>query len=88
MAKYAVRFARSARKELENLPAHAASRILEKIESLAENPRLRGTIKLQGRGNFWRARVGDYRVIYSIDDSTKVVDVSVIRHRRDVYRDL
>jgi mRNA interferase RelE/StbE len=88
MADYSITFARSARKELEKLPANVAERILEKIESLAGSPRLPGAIKLQGRKNLWRMRVGDYRVIYSIDDSSKTIDVSIIRNRRDVYRDL
>ncbi|MGH7976073.1 MAG: type II toxin-antitoxin system RelE family toxin [Limisphaerales bacterium] len=88
MADYTITFARSARKELENLPANIADRILEKIESLAENPRLPSTIKLHGQKNLWRMRVGDYRVVYSIDDFSKMIDISIIRHRRDVYRDL
>jgi mRNA interferase RelE/StbE len=88
MADYTISFARSARKELENLPANIADRILEKVEALVKSPRLSGTIKLQGNKNLWRLRVGDYRVIYSINDFSKTVDVSVVRHRRDVYRDL
>ena len=51
---------------------------------LTENPRRSGVIKLHGQENLWRLRVGDYRVVYSIDDEAKVVDVSVIRHRREV----
>jgi mRNA interferase RelE/StbE len=88
MADYTITFARSARKELENLPANIADRILRKIEALAENPRLPGVIKLQGGKNFWRLRIGDYRVVYSIDDFFRIVDVAIVRHRRDVYRDL
>jgi mRNA interferase RelE/StbE len=88
MADYTITFARSARKELENLPANIAGRILRKIEALAENPRLPGVIKLQGSKNFWRLRVGDYRVVYSINDFSRSVDIVVVRHRRDVYRDL
>lgn len=88
MADYSISFARSARKELERLSDDVAERILVKIESLAGNPRPVGVIKLHGQKNLWRMRVGDYRVVYSIDDFSKAVDVSVIRHRRDVYRDL
>ena len=88
MADYRITFARSARKELEKLPANITDRILRKIEALAENPRLPGVIKLQGSKNFWRLRVGDYRVVYSIDDFSRAIDVSVVRHRRDVYRNL
>jgi mRNA interferase RelE/StbE len=88
MADYAISFARSARKELERLPDDVAGRILDKIESLAGEPRPSGVTKLQGQKNLWRLRVGDYRVVYSIDDFSKMIDVSVIRHRREVYRDL
>jgi mRNA interferase RelE/StbE len=88
MADYSISFARSARKELERLPASVAERILAKVEALAGNPRPVGVIKLHGKKNLWRMRVGDYRVVYSIDDFPKAVDVVVIRHRRDVYRDL
>jgi mRNA interferase RelE/StbE len=88
MADYSISFARSARKELEHLSGDVAERILAKIEMLAKNPRPIGVVKLHGQKNLWRMRVGDYRVVYSIDDFSKVIDVSVIRHRRDVYRDL
>jgi mRNA interferase RelE/StbE len=88
MADYAITFARSARKELENLPATVANRILRKIEALAENPRLPGVVRLQGSKNLWRLRVGDYRVVYSINDFSRTADIAIIRHRRDVYRDL
>ncbi len=87
MAEYSITFARSARKELERLPDDVANRVLAKIEALAGNPRPASIIKLQGQKDLWRLRVGDYRVVFSIDDFSRVVDVSVIRHRRDVYRD-
>ena len=88
MADYSISFARSARKELEKIPADVADRIFLKIEKLAATPRPVGVIKLHGQKNLWRMRVGDYRVVYSIDDFSKMIDVSVIRHRRDVYRDM
>ena len=88
MADYTITFARPARKELETLPAAVAERVLKKIEALSNNPRPGGSIKLHGSRNLWRVRVRDYRIVYSIDDSAKMVDVSVIRHRRDVYRNL
>jgi mRNA interferase RelE/StbE len=88
MADYTITFARSARKELENLPADIADRILRKVETLAVNPRLPGIIKLHGSKNLWRLRAGDYRVVYSINDFSRTVDIAVVRHRRDVYRDL
>ena len=60
MAEYEVTFARSARKELENLPVEFADRMLTRIEKLMDNPRPRGATKLRGRKNLWRIRVGDY----------------------------
>ncbi len=86
MPDYAVVIARSARKELERLPWAAARRILPAIERLGADPRPAGVRKLQGAEDLWRLRVGDYRVIYAIDDARHLVDVLVIRHRKDAYR--
>ena len=88
MADYTITFARSARKELERLPDEIAGRILEKIEALSLNPRPPGIVRLRGPKNLWRLRVRDYRVVYTINDPAKTVDVSIVRHRREVYRDL
>jgi mRNA interferase RelE/StbE len=88
MADYSITFARSARKELERLPSIAAARVLSKIETLSKDPRGGGVIKLHGQKSLWRMRVGEYRVVYAIDDLARIIDVSVVRHRRDVYRDL
>jgi mRNA interferase RelE/StbE len=84
--EYHIVFARSARKELESLPQNMASRVLQRIESLASNPRPAGAIKLVGSESLWRIRIGDYRVVYQIDDNQLLVDVVVIRHRRDAYQ--
>ncbi len=86
MVSYDVNFARSARKELEKLPADRAFRILDRIEKLAENPRPAGCRKLRNRRDMWRLRIGDYRVVYSIDDRRRIIDISAVRHRRDAYR--
>ena len=88
MADYRITFARSARKELERLPAHLGDRILDRVAALSRQPRPVGVTKLRGPKNLWRLRVGDYRIVYAIDDATQVVDVSIIRHHREVYRDL
>ena len=86
MAGYKVNVARSARKELRALDHGVALRIISRLESLAQNPRPPGCAKLEGASNLWRVRVGEYRIVYTIDDSAEAVDVSVVRHRRDVYR--
>jgi mRNA interferase RelE/StbE len=88
MAEFSISFARSARKDLEHLPDSVVDRILDKIENLSLEPRPPGCAKLQGSNSLWRIRVGDYRVVYRIDESNQIIDISLIRHRRDVYRDL
>jgi mRNA interferase RelE/StbE len=85
MDEYLIVFARSARKELESLPEATARRILTRIESLAAEPRPRGCLKLSGSDDYWRIRVGEYRVLYSIDDSELLIDVVAVRHRKDAY---
>ena len=79
-------FARSARKELQALDHTVAGRILKRIEALTRNPRPSGCRKLEGAENLWRIRIGDWRVVYSVDDARSLVEVSVIRHRREAYR--
>ncbi len=86
MSDYEIVFARSARKELENLDKPLQVRILSKIEELARHPRPSGCAKLVGGNRLWRIRTGDYRVVYDINDSDHQIDVVVIRHRKDVYR--
>lgn len=86
MPPYTVTFARSVRKELQALPKHVASRILDKIESLAFEPRPIVSTKLQGPSQLWRFRVGEYRVTYDIDDKKHIVDITVVRHRSEAYR--
>lgn len=85
MTDYRIVFARSARKELEALPDSTAFRVLSRVEKLAMTPRPSGCRKLVGADNLWRIRIGDYRVIYSIDDTQRVVDVNGVRHRKDAY---
>jgi mRNA interferase RelE/StbE len=87
VAEYAVTFSRTARKELEPLPRQLVERIFPKIESLALQPRPSGCKKLKGAQNLWRIRVGDYRVVYSVDDSGRSIDIIAVRHRSEAYRD-
>ncbi len=82
---YRVALAASAEKELDALPSKVIARILPRLESLASSPRPPGCKKLKGGDNEWRIRVGDYRVVYEIDDTGKTVDVTRIAHRREVY---
>jgi len=83
---YKVVFIRSARRELEKLPSQISNRILQKIELLEKEPRPKGCKKLQSPENLWRIRIGDYRVIYSINDKKQQIKIWIIRHRSDAYR--
>jgi mRNA interferase RelE/StbE len=85
VANYAVDVKPSARKELERLPDKVLARAVSKIESLGQSPRPAGCKKLKGYKDKWRIRVGDWRVVYIIDDGTKLVSVTRIAHRREVY---
>ena len=82
---YAVFILRRAQKELSQLPSEVYEQAKKNIRSLVEEPRPQGCKKLTGREG-WRIRVGDYRIIYEIDDARSVVTVLDIGHRRDVYR--
>jgi mRNA interferase RelE/StbE len=86
MASYRVEIAKSAAKDLRGIDGKWIPRILAAIETLEANPRPAGGKKLVGSDRTYRLRIGDYRVIYDIHDSTLIVLVVRIRHRRDVYR--
>ena len=85
MASYVVEVKPSARKELEDLPNNVLTRAMRKMESLGENPRPAGCKKLKGHKDLWRIRIGDWRILYLIDDGGKLVSVARIAHRREVY---
>jgi len=85
MASYHVVLASSAEKELKRLSAHLMARMISRLESLASNPRPPGCKKLKGGDREWRIRVGDYRAVYTIDDTKSLVEVTRIRHRSEVY---
>ena len=87
VASYSLTIKPSAAKELQDVSDKATlSRLIERIKSLTTQPRPSGAEKLAGRSNIYRVRQGNYRVIYSVDDQSRVVDVVKVGHRRDVYR--
>ena len=85
VSNYRVALAASAEKELHGLPRKVVSRLVPRLDNLALVPRPRGCRKLKGGDNEWRIRIGDYRIVYEIDDAAKTVDVTRIAHRREVY---
>jgi len=72
-------------KQIKKLPKKIHERVLKQIERLAGNPRPLNCKKLMGEELF-RIRVGDYRVIYAIDDAHRHVVIARVGHRREVYR--
>ena len=84
--RYELRITTSAQKELDRLPNTQRSRVETAILNLADNPRPRGCKKLQGIENTYRIRMGNYRVIYRIDDNQLVVLIVRVGDRKDVYR--
>jgi mRNA interferase RelE/StbE len=81
MASYSVSLKRSVLKDLEPLPAADRARIMDRVGALADDPRPRGCEKLSALERY-RVRVGDYRVVYSIEDAQLVVWVVRVGHRR------
>lgn len=75
----------TAQKELEALPDPVLRRVDGAISALGSEPRPRGCTKVRGT-SLYRVRVGEYRVLYRVDDRARVVDVVSVGHRREVYR--
>ena len=82
---YALAILRRAQRELQRLPHEDYERVRDAIRALAQNPRPTGCLALRGRAG-WRIRVGNYRVIYEINDVQHTVTILHVGHRRDVYR--
>ena len=83
---YSLRISQSAERELDRLSPTVHSRISRRIQSLRDNPRPKGVRKLRGREEEYRLRAGDYRVLYTINDTNNVVTIFSVGHRREVYR--
>lgn len=86
--RFEVSFADTVLKQLRRLDKPVRLRIARKVQELASEPRPPGSIPLKDSGEAWRVRVGDYRIVYSIDDGRLLVLVLGVAHRREVYRDL
>jgi mRNA interferase RelE/StbE len=82
---YEVVLSTSARKELRALADPLLSRVLNAMRALAGDPRPHGCRKLSGARDRWRIRVGDYRIVYEIEDEAKVVTIILVRHRSAAY---
>ncbi len=86
-AVYSVYLERRAERQLRRLPQDVVKRIDAVLCQLAKDPRPSGVVKLSGRsGSGWRVRVGEYRILYRIDDQHRRVEVYRIKHRGKAYR--
>ena len=86
MARYELRFRASVVKDLRDIPKADVRRILDRIETLRDDPRPVGSEKLSAQERY-RLRQGNYRILYEILDLEVVVEVVKIGHRREVYRE-
>lgn len=82
---YQVIISNKAEKTLSKLPTTVYARIIAILMELANNPRPTGCKKLKGR-DAWRIRVGDYRIIYEIEDDQLIIWILDINHRKDAYK--
>jgi len=82
---YKVNIRKSAIKELAKLPSNEALKIAKELRNLIKNPRPVGCKKLIGYKNLYRLRIGNYRVIYLIDDEIQVIEITKIGNRKEIY---
>ena len=83
--KYKLFIEKVAQKELSKVPHKEQLRIIAAVKNLTENPRPPGVKKLTGR-DAWRIRIGNYRIIYEIQEDKLIVLIVHIGHRKDIYR--
>jgi len=79
---------RRAKKELRLLPKHVLRHVWQCIKSLADDPFPDGSVRLGGHSGLYRLRVGDWRIVYQVENPAKIVTIVRIGHRSDVYRRL
>ncbi len=72
-------------RDLDRLGHAEQQRVARRIDALPENPRPSGVQAITGYPGYFRLRVGDYRIVYTIDDTARLVTIVIVGHRRDVY---
>jgi mRNA interferase RelE/StbE len=83
---YRVHFAGRAERAFRKLSLEVQRRLDPAILALADQPRPPGCLKLSGQDSLWRIRVGDYRIVYQIQDEILLILVVNVGHRREIYR--
>jgi mRNA interferase RelE/StbE len=84
--EYEVGFRPAARRQLASLPLNVRPRVSEAIDRLGQDPRPTGVTAMAGEAGRLRLRVGNYRVVYLVDDDARRVTIERVGHRGDVYR--
>lgn len=85
---YEVRLDQRAARDMDRLRGELWQRIRDTLLSLEQNPRPQGSQKLRGTEDTYRIRVGEYRIIYEVDDKRRSVTIRRVKHRGDAYRGL
>ena len=85
MALFEIRWKKSAKAELRKLPKSVIQRIIKAVEKLAIHPYPQGCRKIQGAAHTYRLRVGDYRVLYSVESALLLIEIIRAGPRKDVY---
>lgn len=78
----------AAQRAIEDLPREYQDLIVNKLDAISENPFAIGTRKIQGVDSGYRVRMGDYRILYQVNELEEEVKIVTIRHRREAYRNL
>ncbi|HET6455763.1 MAG TPA: type II toxin-antitoxin system RelE/ParE family toxin [Armatimonadota bacterium] len=85
LPEYRLEFTQSAAKEFRSLSPGVKQRVAERVDSLVKTPRPRGSVKLKGHEHYYRLRAGAYRIVYEVNDEARMILVTRIRHRSEVY---
>ena len=85
---YTLLIERHAEKGFKKIFKNISNKLIIKIKSLKDNPKPSGCRKITGSENDYRVRIGDYRVIYEIDEKNKQIIILAVGHRKDIYRDI
>ena len=85
MSKYKIEYSEDSTKELKKIQKNDVRKIIAKIELLGDDPFPYGHKKIKGKLKLWRIRIGDYRVIYSVEQQKLIIEIIRVRNRKDVY---
>ncbi len=85
MAKYKISIRKSAIKELGDIPKKDLQKVVRKIQALSANPHPQGSQKLSQKEQY-RIRLGNYRIVYSVQDKELTIHIVKIGHRKEIYR--